>query len=346
MGGIHMKKIRVMGCLLICLTLMLQGCGSKNSEEAAYDMAQTTSSELMMQESTEEAPAAGYENSDQLYVTKAEEKPIDTPTEPVEAEEVESDLNYRKLIKTVDMTVETEEFDVLMTNLEENVKKLGGYIENVSTNSNREAINRYSSMTLRIPVLQLEQFVTSIQDSSNVLYHNEYVQDVTLTYVDMESHKKALQAEQDTLLRLLDKAETIEDIIQIESRLSDVRYQIESLESQLRTYDNLIAYSTVYLSISEVERETIIAKDDPWTEMTTGFMDSYYKIMDGFKNFGIDFVINLPYIIIYVILLGGGFLIGLLLFKRGKKKQLKLGQPIQPVQNVRKEERSEDEPKL
>lgn len=175
-------------------------------------------------------------------------------------------------------------------------------------------------MTLRIPVLKLEQFVTNIQENSNVLYSNEYVQDVTLSYVDLESHKKAGAQEQDTLLRLLEKAETIEDIIQIESRLSDVRYQIESMESQLRTYDNLISYSTVYISLSEVERETVLSKDDPLTEMKTGFTNSFYKIIDGFKNFGIDFVINLPYIILYVVILGGGFFVGFLLYRKTKEK--------------------------
>ena len=37
------------------------------------------------------------------------------------------------------------------------------------------------------------------------------------------------------------------------NRLSEVRYQLESIESQLRTFDNRIDYSTVYLYIDEVE---------------------------------------------------------------------------------------------
>lgn len=325
------KNLKGLGLFVLVGVLMLQGCGSK-SETASYDMAVSSPESGMIEETTEE--------SDQLYVTKAEEKPLENRED---AELTESDLNYRKLIKTVDMTVETEEFDALMANIKAKVTELGGYFENISNNSNRQGINRYSSMTLRIPVLKLDQFVTNIQENSNVLYSNEYVQDVTLSYVDLESHKKALLAEQDTLLRLLEKAETIEDIIQIESRLSDVRYQIESMESQLRTYDNLISYSTVYISLSEVERETVLSKDDPLTEMKTGFTNSFYKIIDGFKNFGIDFVINLPYIILYVVILGGGFFVGFLLYRKTKKKNNKV---IDAIQKESKKERSEDEPKL
>ena len=69
---------------------------------------------------------------------------------------------------------------------------------------------------------------------------------MTLQYVDLESHKKALTTEQDRLIELMEQAETVEDIITIEGRLSEVRYQLESMESQLRTYDNKIDYSTVY----------------------------------------------------------------------------------------------------
>ena len=52
--------------------------------------------------------------------------------------------------------------------------------------------------------------------------------DVTLRYVDVDSHKKALETEQERLLALLEKAENVEDIITIENRLSDVRYELEN----------------------------------------------------------------------------------------------------------------------
>mgnify|MGYP002226154573 CR=1 FL=1 len=84
---------------------------------------------------------------------------------------------------------------------------------------------------------------------------------MTLTYVDLQSHRDALQTEQERLLQLLEQAESIEDIITIEQRLSDVRYQLESMESQLRSYDNQVDYSTVYLYIDEVEVYTPVEEE-------------------------------------------------------------------------------------
>lgn len=80
-------------------------------------------------------------------------------------------------------------------------------------------------------------------------------------------HKKALETEQERLLALLEKAENVEDIITIENRLSDVRYELENYESQIRLLDNQIDYSTVYVDISEVSRVTDTGKQGFFEEV-------------------------------------------------------------------------------
>ena len=60
---------------------------------------------------------------------------------------------------------------------------------------------------------------------------------------------KELETEQQRLLELLETAESLDDILTIESRLTEVQYELDSKESQLRTYDNQIDYSTVYLDL-------------------------------------------------------------------------------------------------
>ena len=95
-----------------------------------------------------------------------------------------------------------------------------------------------------------------VEGVSNITYRQENVEDVTLDYVDVESRKKMLETEQQRLLELLETAESLDDILTIESRLTEVQYELDSKESQLRTYDNQIDYSTVYLDINEVVRYT------------------------------------------------------------------------------------------
>ena len=82
------------------------------------------------------------------------------------------------------------------------------------------------------------------------------------------------EEEQERLLSLLEQAETMEEIIALESRLTEVRYQLESMESQLRTMDNQVSYSTVYLSIEEVEHFTPPAEKGTWERISTGFSEN------------------------------------------------------------------------
>ncbi len=104
-------------------------------------------------------------------------------------------------------------------------------------------------------------------------------------------------------MELLEQAETIDDIITIESRLSDVRYQIESMESQLRTFDNQVSYSTVYLYIDEVKTYTQTEEQTRLQRMAGGFVNSLKGIGNGFLDFCVSFVIALPYLVVWAVII-------------------------------------------
>ncbi|MBR4732319.1 MAG: DUF4349 domain-containing protein [Lachnospiraceae bacterium] len=237
----------------------------------------------------------------------------------------------RKLIKNVSMNVETQEYDQLMANLDKRIKELGGYVQSMESyngstynsygkyDADRYGVRRNANMVVRIPQDKLDDFVQSISDLANVVNRREGVEDVTLQYVDVQSHKESLQVEQERLLALLERAETLEDIITLENRLSSVRYQIESMESTLRTYDDLVDYSTVTLRIDEVKEYTPVVEEveeeTNWQRMTRGFMESVESVWNGAINLGIAFVINLPYFVIWAIVI----LVIVLIVKKVKK---------------------------
>ena len=258
------------------------------------------------------------------------------------AEAQQDALAGRKLIKTVNMDVETEEFDILVPALDQRVMALGGYIEDMSIYNRNNYYSddyigvkhlRYASMTIRIPKNSLDTFLSTVAEQSNIVSRSESVMDVTLQYVDLESHKKALVAEQDRLLELMEQAETVEDIITIEGRLSEVRYQIESMESQLRTYDNKIDYSTVYLSIDEVEQYTPTEETTVGQRIVNGFMNSLRGVGRGISNSAIWFVVNIPYLIVWAVVIIAIFLIARAVCRAVVKNHAKkAAQKVNPYQ--------------
>lgn len=216
----------------------------------------------------------------------------------------------RKLIKTVNISAETEDFDALVPSLQKQVEALGGYIESISVYDvgsyyveEQNVKQRCANLTARVPKEKLDGFLTQVGEQTNVTSRSENVEDVTLQYVDLESHKKALLTEQDRLLTLLGQAESVEDIIAIEGRLSEVRYQLESMESQLRTYDNQIDYSTVYLNIDEVRKYSAPQTASAWERIRSGFVKSIEDIGFGIRDFAIGFVIDIPYLVFWGVII-------------------------------------------
>ena len=213
----------------------------------------------------------------------------------------------RKLIRNVSMNLETREFDALTKSISDAVTFFGGYMEQADVSGNSlywsgERSSRYSNITARIPENKLDAFLTEVSSQGNVTYKNESVQDVTLQYTDITSRKKTLQMEQERLWELLEKAESVDAVIALEARLSEVRYQLESIESQLRTLDNQIVYSTVYLSIQEVQVLTSTDPDTIPVRIQKGLSRSLNTLKISSIDFLVWFISSLPILAVFAVL--------------------------------------------
>ena len=236
----------------------------------------------------------------------------------------------RKWIVTVHLSVETEELDGLLDNVNVRIKELGGYVEssNVYNGSNYSGGYRYrsASMTVRVPAEQVDLFTDRMGEVSNVVSNNKTMEDITLTYVAVESRMKALQVEESRLLELLAKAETMSDLLEIEARLTDVRYELERATSQMRVYDNQVDYATIYLSISEVREYTVVEEQTVWQRIGKGFMDSLKGVGNFFVEIFVFLLANLP----VLVLLGAFVFFIVFLIRRGAKKRKARQQTIRP----------------
>lgn len=233
----------------------------------------------------------------------------------------------RKLIRNVTMTVETDEFDQLLGILTAQVGDLGGYVEQSdisgnSLNDQNVPIPRYASLTVRLPIGKLDGFVSAVEQNGNVTNRSESAQDVTLQYSDLESRKKSLTVEQDRIWALLEKADTLESVIALEERLSEIRYQLESMESQLRLYDNQVDYSTVRLSINEIKGAASFTPTEPEglrQRIQKGFSKNLNSVSQGLTNFLIWLIASSPFWIPLAVIA----VIVLLVVRRNKKRTIR-----------------------
>lgn len=224
-----------------------------------------------------------------------------------DAEDSSSDLpEDRKLITTVNMSVETEDLDKVLTQIKNRTKELGGYIESSNVQNGSAYDNeRYRSavMTVRIPQKSLNSFVDKVGEISNVVSSEETVDDVTLSYVATESRMKALQAEEERLLAFMEQAKTLDELLTIEKRLTEVRTELETVTSALRVYDNKVNYSTINLTIDEVKEYT--ETEEPttfWGRIGSGLKKSFKNIGNFFKELFVMLVVGSPYLLVTAII--------------------------------------------
>lgn len=208
----------------------------------------------------------------------------------------------QKLIRTVYMEAETDDLDVLISNVTTRVASLGGYIEHRQVYNGSQSQTkrvRNASLTIRIPAPQLDAFVNHVSEQSNIISSNETTEDVTLTYVEIEGRITALETQQARLLELLAQAETMEDLLTIERELTDVRTELEQMKSKLRVYENLVDYGTVHLSVQEVKEYTVVEEEEPtfWEEISQGFTENMESMGEMVKNSVILFITSVPFFI-------------------------------------------------
>lgn len=293
------KKLSILLALVMLLSLAACGSSSSQNTEAAA-----------IRESPAEAAYDSYETSaDYDYGGFAMNA---AAPETAAAPEGESDalpeVDPDKIIYSADATVETTDFEGTLAGVAKLVEQYKGWIESSSVNganyyskSRDIPRSRSASYTVRIPSTSFSDVMGSLSTLGNVPYTYTYTDNVTAQYYDTAARLTAYQTQEARLLEMMEKAETVEDVITIEEKLTELRYQIESLQSTLKNWDRQVSYSTLYLSIEEVAEytpETPVAKPGYGQRLLSALQSSLRGIGEFFSELLIWLVGALPVLII------------------------------------------------
>lgn len=307
--------------LFAAASLFLTACGSRGGSSASSFHSDTTATVTETTAAAENLAMDSGSGAGNGIAPVADTASSEAPS-----------VQNRKLIRTVYLTVETDEFDLLIKSLKEQINALSGYVEQSSTSGSsmlygNQPGSRYSSMVIRIPSKDLDQFIAQVEEGGNVTNRSESTEDVTLQYSDLESRKKTLTVEQDRIWALLEKADTLEAVIALEERLSEIRYELESMESRLRLYDNQVDYSTVNLDIREVTVYTPTEPESVGTRIQKGFSKNLEGLGVFLTNLFVLIISGSPIWIPLALLIA--FIVWLIR-RRGRNPFAKKGLPKMP----------------
>lgn len=292
------RKIFPYAAALFLTASLLSGCTGSQSLKTEEKVANQMVYEADSAEAVAEGSAQGFTeeaSTEQAMEDSAEAKQDGGSQKKISGE----DKTARKLIKTVSLWLETTVFDKLKKQVEDTVASYGGYIENsdYSAPQNGGQLRSYS-LTARIPADKLDAFVEETGWEGTVTNKSENVEDVTLDYVDKTAYKESLEKEYEKVMELLEQAKDLDQILLLESKLSDLRYEINSYESQLRIYDNQIDYASIHIYISEVEYENGSA-ETVGGRISSGFRGSLYAVKNFFVNLFVEVISDLPILLLW-----------------------------------------------
>lgn len=311
----NIKKLIAVSVSLIMIALIFCSCAS----DSKYNSAEAVESAEV-----DTAMDVGDWGWDSGVNIESSDNMVEAPAAGSQTGNNELDDNATsddKIIKNGNLSIETLEFDKFISELDAAVSEFGGYIEESSTYGARDY--RSADYTIRIPYKKYDSFISVIGNLATVTSSSESIENVTLQYIDIEARLDALKAERDSFMELMDRAETIDDILQIQSHLTDVNYQIESYTSQLKALENKVSYSTIRLDVAEVARITPEQPKTVWERISTGFSESIYSVKEGFKNLFVGFVVATPYLAVYAVVIIIIVVVIVIIVKQSKKKQQK-----------------------
>ena len=330
------KKMQALS-LLLALLLLFTACGA--STEAAIKQEAPAAAERPA--ITEEAKVEMEVAADSAYEYTAD---INTSSSQsgsgMTVEQVET--YAEKIIYSGHVYMETTTFDDAIAALDQAIQSYGGFVQdsNISGNAryNQDGTtvvrDRWAHYVVRVPAEKFDAFMALADGIGNVTSSSRSAENVTSQYTDYEARLSSLYTQEERLLKMLEESGDLESLITLEARLSEVRYEIESIERNLRNLDQKLAFSTVNLEIQEVEiyTPTATVQRTFGEKLSDAFSDGWSSFVRSMQRFIINLARSLPGLVLFVVFAGAAVLVFFKVRKRIRSKKQAAAQVQQEEQ--------------
>ena len=290
--------------LAVWMVLALAGCGASTGAAA-----EATASVSMADS------AGGYGMSNGTAMPAAVEEAAET--DAGEAGD-SGTVQERKMIHRAELELETTDFDQAVADLADLTERMGGYYES-STVADRGSDYRWANYTIRVPADQYSAFLDQAGTLCHETWRNTTQDDVSEAYYDVQGRLTTQRVKLERLQALLEQAENIEDIITIESAISETQESIDRLSGSLQHYDSMVDYATVYITLNEVYQLSTVQQTPAGFAQRLGnaFAGGWRGFLTGMESL----VVALAYGWMWILLLA---VIVAAVIRLGRRRSLKL----------------------
>lgn len=179
-----------------------------------------------------------------------------------------ANLADQKIIKTGEISIEVPDVTKALARVRALALQLGGYVGGSQAGTRDEP----ATLTLRIPANRFDDALDRLHElDGDVVVEATSEQDVTSAVVDLEARIANLQASETQYRTLLGQAVKVEDILAVQTRLDDVRGQIEQLQAQHKELSSLTDLSTLTVTLIPSALQQAAGSWDPGKTVADAF---------------------------------------------------------------------------
>ena len=217
-----------------------------------------------------------------------------------------AEAQQEKIIRTVNISLRTQQFEQDYEALRQLAADCGGRVESLSMTGDGSTYSlRNASLTFRIPSARLDSFISGARGIGTVSSYNESSDDVSANYHDIRTRLETQQAKLERLTQLMERADNVEDLIELENAISDAQYWIDYYTGQLNSYDSRVADSYVYVSLRELSSAS--AADDKQLSLGERIVNAIEASIEALGEVAQSFVVfliaALPWLVILTVVI-------------------------------------------
>ena len=314
------RLLRQAAACVLAAAFLLSACGMTNKASSAEDKELSYSRNAPAEAEgygAYDTESAEYDfavegSADAGYATEKEAQP-----QPAAGGEAGEDASNRKIVYTGNVSLQTLEYDTSAKSIHDRINGCGGFIESEYTSnedpywyyrdrsgSAAKRTRRTLNVTARIPADKFEAFMEDLKKDGQVISTSVNAQNISVSYATHDASRKALEIEQERLLEMMDKAKTIEEMIAVEKRLTEVERELGNEKTTLSAMDRDVNFSTVDIQLEEVfEYSETVVEVTYGERLKRAFGNAIEGFADFWKGVLLFIVGSFPFLIMWGILI-------------------------------------------
>jgi hypothetical protein len=171
----------------------------------------------------------------------AGEAPDQDPDQPPTSDQL---ADQQLIVYTGSLSLEVSELRPAIDQAEQLIRGLGGHVASSSLQDSGDG--RYATVTYRIPADRWAEALAAMRGVGTlVVAESTDSEDVTSQVVDIDARIANLRASEAALQEIMNRAGTIDDVLQVQRELTEVRSDIESMTAQRDLLANRAALATL-----------------------------------------------------------------------------------------------------